>query len=102
MNSNSPGTDIRPVGSDIRIGEELIGEGRVLRAAELALLSCQGYGEVLVRRKPRVAVLSTGNELVSNPSQELTYGQVRGKSSANFWVCFQFLGSLFPADTRSV
>ena len=58
------------------MGEELIKSGTVLRASELALLSCQGYGEVLVRRKPRVAILSTGNELVSDPTQKLTYGQV--------------------------
>ena len=61
------------------MGEELIRAGTVLRSAEVALLSCQGYGEVLVRRKPRVAILSTGNELVSDPKQTLTYGQVNSR-----------------------
>jgi molybdopterin molybdotransferase len=56
---------LRPRGMDFRAGDALLAAGRRLGPAELALAAAMGHGTVAVRRRPRVAVLSTGDELVA-------------------------------------
>jgi molybdopterin molybdotransferase len=55
---------IRQRGCDFAIGEVLLRSGRRLGARELALAAAMGYAHVSVRCLPRVAILSTGDELV--------------------------------------
>jgi len=62
--SERPGTHIRAGGEDIRRGQLVLEKGRVLRPADIGLLASVGRSFVLVRQRPRVAILSTGNELV--------------------------------------
>lgn len=70
-----PGQNVRPVGEDLRRGELVLGAGVVLRPARLGLLASVGIGQVTVRRRPKVAVLSTGDEL--RPiGAELGLGQI--------------------------
>jgi molybdopterin molybdotransferase len=54
---------VRPRGEDVRIGDRVLDPGTLLGAAEIGLLATLGHGQVCVHRRPRVAVLSTGNEL---------------------------------------
>jgi molybdopterin molybdotransferase len=54
---------VRPRGEDVRIGDHVLDPGTLLGAAEIGLLATLGHGQVCVHRRPRVAVLSTGNEL---------------------------------------
>jgi molybdopterin molybdotransferase len=54
---------VRPRGEDVRIGDRVLEPGTVLTAAEIGLLATLGHGQVRVHRRPRVAILSTGNEL---------------------------------------
>ncbi len=54
---------VRPRGEDVRVGERVLEPGALLSAAEVGLLATLGYGQVRVHRRPRVAILSTGNEL---------------------------------------
>jgi molybdenum cofactor synthesis domain-containing protein len=70
------GANIRPVGSDLRRGELLLRAGQRLGSAELGVLAGQGLVPVQVRRRPRVSILSTGDELVE-PDQPLGPGQIR-------------------------
>jgi molybdopterin molybdotransferase len=56
--------NIRPRGEDIRAGNVAVARGTMLRPGEIGLLATVGAAEVAVRRKPRVAILSTGDELV--------------------------------------
>jgi len=58
------GTNVRPAGEDCRAGETLLAAGRRLTPADLARLSAGGVGGVTVHRPLRVAVLSTGDELL--------------------------------------
>src|SRR5438093_7462952 len=58
-----PGAFVRPAGEDIRAGDVVIGAGQTISAAEIGVLATLGYGRVVVVRRPRVAILSTGNEL---------------------------------------
>jgi len=58
------GTSVRARGEDLRAGETVIARGTVLRAAEIGVLATTGKARVRVVRRPRVAVLSTGDEVV--------------------------------------
>ena len=57
------GQNVRPVGEDIRRGELALEPGTLLHPAHLGLLASLGVGQVTVLRRPRVAILSTGDEL---------------------------------------
>jgi molybdopterin molybdotransferase len=54
---------VRERGEDVRIGDRVLEPGTLLTAAEVGLLATLGHGQVRVYRRPRVAILSTGNEL---------------------------------------
>ena len=60
----SPGQFISSAGSDIARGETLLRAGTVIGSREIGMLAACGIGEVPVALKPRVAVISTGDELV--------------------------------------
>jgi molybdopterin molybdotransferase len=63
------GAYVRPRGEDVRVGDRVLEPGRTIRAAEVGLLATLGHSPVLVHRRPRVAVLSTGNELADLGSE---------------------------------
>ncbi|MEN3348439.1 MAG: molybdopterin molybdotransferase [Bradyrhizobium sp.] len=60
----SPGQYVSYAGSDIARGEALLRAGTIVGSREIGMLAACGIAEVLVARRPRVAVLSTGDELV--------------------------------------
>jgi molybdopterin molybdotransferase len=60
-----PGANVRPAGEDIPIGSSALAAGRRLRPQDVALMAAFGRIDVGVIRRIRVAVFSTGNELVS-------------------------------------
>lgn len=55
---------VRHAGEDMRAGRTVLTAGTVLRAAHIGVLAMLGYGSVSVTRRPRVALLATGDELV--------------------------------------
>ena len=57
------GAFVRPAGEDVRVGDVVLEPGRSIGAADIGVLATLGYARVLVVRRPRVAILSTGNEL---------------------------------------
>ena len=70
-----PGLGVMKAGTDIPKGKTLLKRGTKLTFKDTALLSAVGIAEVPVFRRPRVAVISTGNEVVL-PGAELRYGQI--------------------------
>src|SRR5918997_1526292 len=62
--ATEPGQFYVPRASEIRKGERVLEAGEEVNAARMAVLASFGYAEVPVRRRPRVAVLATGTELV--------------------------------------
>jgi gephyrin len=71
-----PGENIRPIGTDMRAGDLLVPAGTLLGPAEIGLLASLGHAEVRVGRQPRVAIISTGDELVA-PHETPGPGQIR-------------------------
>lgn len=69
------GQGIRRRGEDVQPGEVVLSPGTRLDAPQLGLLAAVGRGQVNVRPRPRVVVLSTGNELVE-PGAEIRPGQL--------------------------
>lgn len=60
----APGENVVQPGEDVRAGEVLLAAGRRLRPQDLGLLAALGVAAVPVHRRPRVVVLSSGNEIV--------------------------------------
>jgi len=58
------GLDVRPAGEDVRTGDRVLEPGTRLGAAELGMLAALGRSHVTLRRRPRVAILSGGDELI--------------------------------------
>jgi molybdopterin molybdotransferase len=69
------GQNVRRQGEEYREGARLLPAGRHLTPPVVGLLASQGYPEVAVRRRPRVAVLTTGSEVVE-PGARLQPGQI--------------------------
>lgn len=69
------GQNVRPQGQETRAGERVLAAGTRLGPVELGLAASLGHARLAVRRKPCVAVISTGDELVE-PGQLLGPGQI--------------------------
>lgn len=85
-----PGQHRRRAGEDIATGALALPAGHWIGANELMLLAGLGLAQVDVVRRPRVALLSTGRELVDDPAQSLEAGQIRNSSAP-------FLATRIPA-----
>ncbi len=59
-----PGDYVRGIGEDIRAGQIVLNKGHLLRPQEIGVLASLGVSQVQVVRRPRVAVLATGDELL--------------------------------------
>lgn len=70
-----PGENIMAAGSDIMAGELILRKGDFLTPRETGVLAALGVTQVNVFKKPVVAVISTGNEVVS-PGNPLSYGKI--------------------------
>ncbi len=74
------GANVRPAGEDVRAGQVVLQPGKVLRPQEIGQLAAVGRVEVAVVRRPRVAILATGDEVVP-PDQTPGPGQIRDANS---------------------
>ncbi|MCB0880671.1 MAG: molybdopterin molybdotransferase MoeA [Thermoleophilia bacterium] len=75
-----PRRDVRPAGDDVRTGQVVVPAGTRLGAGEIGMLAAVGVDRVAVAARPRVALVSTGDELVP-PCQEPAPGQIHDSNS---------------------
>ncbi|BFM08003.1 molybdopterin molybdotransferase MoeA [Halioxenophilus aromaticivorans] len=73
--STALGDNIRRRGQDITVGNELFNQGHRLTAVDIGLLASLGRANITVYRPPKIAILSTGDEL-KEPGQALGPGQI--------------------------
>lgn len=76
-----PGTNILPRGASTKLGDLVVAAGSELRPQELGALAESGLARVIARRRPRVAVLATGDELVP-VDRTPGPGQIRNSNEA--------------------
>ena len=76
----APGSYIRRAGEDVIIGDIVVRAGTLLSSRQLAVIAAVGKGHVVVYPRPRVAVLSTGSELVE-PGTPLSKGMISDSNS---------------------
>lgn len=85
------GKNIRRAGEDVEAGSRVLGPGSILGPAEIGLIASLGHPTVQVHRLPRVAVLSTGSELVE-VDRPLGPGQIRNSNSYSLRALCQQMG----------
>jgi len=73
------GDNVRPAGEDIQAGQEVLPAGHRLRPQDVGILAAIGQARVPVHRRPRVAILSTGDELVTI-DEPIGPGQIRNSN----------------------
>lgn len=101
-----PGRNIRRAGEDVMAGDCVLPLGSIIGPAEIGLLASLGHPTVLVHRRPRVAIVSTGSELV-DIDQPLGPGQIRNSNSFALRAQCQQLGieatvlGIVPDDYQS-
>ncbi len=91
------GANIRSQGEDVRAGAPILRQGLLLRGAEIAVLASMGIGEAAVIRRPRVAILSTGDELL-RPGEPPQPGKIYDSNSSGLAALVQEYGGV-PAPS---
>jgi putative molybdopterin biosynthesis protein len=94
----APGEAIAAGGGDIARGETVLRAGQVLSSREIGMLAAVGLGEIWVWRKPRVAIFSTGDELIAPgstaPGEAMRLGGVYDSNSAILAAAVEELGGV--------
>jgi molybdenum cofactor synthesis domain-containing protein len=87
----APGADVRPIGQDITMGQRVLEAGLSIGPQEIGLLASLGYTSVLAHPRPRVGVLSTGDEVVE-PDVVPKPGQIRDSNRYTLMAAIQRAG----------
>ncbi len=87
------GQNVRRQGSDVERGGPVLQPATVLRPRHLMMLAALGIERIEVTRRPRAAILCTGNELVDDPGQALAAGQIWNSNGPYLAACLQAAGA---------
>ena len=98
--SVSAGENVRYPGEDVKVGQTLVRPGDELDAIRLGVLAGQGFASLNAVPRPRVAVISTGNELVST-GDALRHGEIRDSNRPTLLALLREAG-FTPIDVGAV
>lgn len=98
--SSEPGAYIRRRGDDVRRGQVVLTAGTYLGAARIGAIAALGFVTIAVRRRPRVAVIATGNELAPR-GQPLPFGHVYDSNAPMLAAALRADGADITLVTRS-
>jgi putative molybdopterin biosynthesis protein len=87
------GENVSYAGTDIARGETVLRAGAHLTSREIGVLAALGLSEIVVHRRPRVAIFSTGNEIVA-PGDPLRPGAVYDSNAAIIGAAVEELGGI--------
>lgn len=105
--ATSPWSHIRPMGEDMVATELVLPAGQTLRPVDLGAIAGSGHADVLVQRKPQVAVLPTGSELVSpgtdaRPGEILEYNSLVLSAQVEGWGGEAAAHPIIPDDIEEI
>ena len=91
----APWTNVRPMGEDMVASELVLPAGHVLRPVDLGAIAGCGHTEICVARKPKVAILPTGTELVPvgqpvEPGDIIEYNSLVLAAQVKTWGCLLY------------
>lgn len=96
--ATAPGENVIKIGDDVRIGELLVGKGRLIRPQDIGVLASAGVEYIRVYDKPKVAVISTGDE-VAHPFGEIKYGEIRDINTYTLSAMLEEMGADITVKT---
>jgi molybdopterin molybdotransferase len=76
-----PGENVRLVGTDISVGQILMNEGHLITHEDLLALASLGKSHIPIKKWPKIALISTGSELVDYKVRDLAAGKIRNTSA---------------------
>ena len=85
------GSNIRAAGEQIKEGELALSTGTKITSAAIGFLSTLGITKINVYKKPSIAIVVTGNELV-NPGENLKYGEIYESNAVTLKITLESLG----------
>jgi molybdopterin molybdotransferase len=88
---NKPNVNICYVGEDIKTGNVVLEKGTLIKAQHIATMATVGYTEPLVHRKPKVAVIPTGDEIVE-PHIKPSISQIRNSNGSQLVAQLKAMG----------
>lgn len=89
----TPGNDIRRAGEDVHAGEKVIAAGQVVTPAMVGMMASVGYPFVSVVQRPRIAVITTGDEIVDF-HEPPTGGKIRNSNSFSLSALVRHVGGI--------
>ncbi|MBN4062748.1 molybdopterin molybdenumtransferase MoeA [Alkaliphilus sp. AH-315-G20] len=98
LNSVTVKENVVNIGDDISIDETVLRKGQILRAQDVGVLASIGLDRVKVHKKPSIAIISTGDEIVGT-NEEVKLGQIRDINTHTLTVMAEQLGCLVTKKT---
>lgn len=93
MQAVPPGNNIRPAGEDMRQGQTILLQGNEIGSWEMGVLATLGWANVSVTRRPHVAILGTGDEVI-DVDEPLRPGKIRNSNSYLLEAAVRLAGAI--------